>query len=168
MGTIIHWSEACFNQSCVSHYTFHACVLQNQIYFTYTQWTFEDLILLTCPSTEEEITSVHAASEADVDKAVQAARAAFEGEAWQSIVGTAWGKLMLKIADLVKSQQHVLATIKALDNSKPYSQALGNIEQVLSVFRYYGGWADKTYSQTIETSRAKFTYTVREPIGVCV
>lgn len=74
---------------------------------------------------------------------------------------------MLKVADLVESQQHVLATIEALDNGKPYAQALGDIEEVYSVFRYYGGWADKTYGQTIETSRAKFTYTVREPIGVC-
>ncbi|KAJ5920146.1 hypothetical protein N7516_011004 [Penicillium verrucosum] len=119
------------------------------------------------PATEEEITSVQAATAEDVDKAVRAARAAFEGEEWQNIVGTARGKLMHKVADLVESQQHVLATIEALDNGKPYSQALGDIEEVFSVFRYYGGWADKAYGQTIETSRSKFAYTMREPIGVC-
>ncbi|PLN84631.1 aldehyde dehydrogenase [Aspergillus taichungensis] len=119
------------------------------------------------PATEEEIISVYAATAQDVDKAVRAARAAFEGHEWQGVVGTARGRLMLKVADLVESQQHVLATIEALDNGKPYSQALGDIEEVFSVFRYYGGWADKTYGQAIETGRHKFTYTVREPIGVC-
>lgn len=83
------------------------------------------------------------------------------------MVGTARARLMNKLADLVESQQHVLATIEALDNGKPYSQALGDIEEVFSVLRYYAGWADKAYGQTIDTSRAKFTYTVREPLGVC-
>lgn len=110
---------------------------------------------------------MYAATEQDVHAAVSAARAAFEGEAWQSVVGTARGQLMMKLADIVEKNQHVLATIEALDNGKPYSQALGDIEEVFSVLRYYGGWADKHYGQTIETSRAKFTYTVREPIGVC-
>ncbi|RJE22485.1 Aldehyde dehydrogenase [Aspergillus sclerotialis] len=119
------------------------------------------------PATEEEITSVYAATAEDADKAVRAARAAFEGEEWWSVVGTARGRLMLKLADMIENQQHVLATIEAMDNGKPYSQALGDIEEVFSVFRYYGGWADKSYGQTIETTRAKFTYTVREPIGVC-
>ena len=118
-------------------------------------------------STEQEITSVYAAGAEDVNAAVTAARAAFEGDAWQSVVGTARGALMNKLVDLVEKNQHVLATIEAMDNGKAYSHALGDIEEVFSVLRYYGGWADKHYGQTMETSRAKFTYTVREPIGVC-
>lgn len=81
--------------------------------------------------------------------------------------GTSRGQLMVKLADIVQRNEQVLATIEALDNGKPYSKALGDIEEVYSVLRYYAGWADKHYGQTIETSRAKFTYTVREPIGVC-
>ncbi|PGH15172.1 hypothetical protein AJ79_02537 [Helicocarpus griseus UAMH5409] len=138
--------------------------------FINNQWvSSSDGKTLSCinPATENEITSVHAATAEDVDAAARAARVAFEGEEWQGIVGTARGRLMLKLADLVESQQHTLATIEAMDNGKPYSQALGDIEEVFSVFRYYGGWADKNYGQTIETSRAKFTYTIREPIGVC-
>lgn len=107
-----------------------------------------------------------AATADDVDKAVKAARAAFNGE-WADAVGTTRGKLLLKLADLVEAEQETLATIEAMDNGKPYSQALGDIEEVFSVFRYYGGWADKTYGQTIETGRHKFTYTLCEPIGVC-
>lgn len=81
--------------------------------------------------------------------------------------GTSRGQLMVKLADIVERNQKVLATIEALDNGKPYSKALGDIEEVFSVLRYYAGWADKHYGQTINASPAKFTYTVREPIGVC-
>lgn len=74
---------------------------------------------------------------------------------------------MMKLADIVQRNQTVLATIESLDNGKPYNKALGDIDEVCSVLRYYAGWADKHYGQTIETSRTNFTYTVREPIGVC-
>ncbi|KAH7339239.1 Aldehyde/histidinol dehydrogenase [Pyrenochaeta sp. MPI-SDFR-AT-0127] len=90
------------------------------------------------PATEQEIVSVTAALAEDVDRAVKAA-----------------------------PHQEDLATLEAMDNGKPYTQALGDVEETFSVFRYYAGWADKTYGQTIETGRHKFTYTLREPIGVC-
>ncbi|VUC34751.1 unnamed protein product [Clonostachys rosea] len=118
------------------------------------------------PATEEPIVSVSSASAADVDKAVKAASVALKG-AWKQTVGTARGRLLLKLADLVEAEQETLATIEAMDNGKPYTQALGDIEEVFSVLRYYGGWADKNHGQTIETGRHKFTYTKREPIGVC-
>lgn len=74
---------------------------------------------------------------------------------------------MMKLADLVEAEHETLATIEAMDNGKPYTQALGDIQEVSDVLRYYAGWADKTYGQTIETTRNKFTYTLREPVGVC-
>jgi aldehyde dehydrogenase (NAD(P)+) len=117
-------------------------------------------------STEEVICSVSAATAEDVDRAVQAARAAFDGP-WGQTAGTARGKLMLRLADLVEEAQEILATIEALDNGKPYTQALDDVEEAFSVIRYYGGWADKNYGQTIESGRHKFTYTRREPVGVC-
>lgn len=54
-----------------------------------------------------------------------------------------------------------------MDNGKPFSSALGDVDEVVSVFRYYGGWADKQYGQTIAASRTKLAYTLREPVGVC-
>jgi aldehyde dehydrogenase (NAD(P)+) len=117
-------------------------------------------------STEEEICSVSTATSEDVDSAVKAARAAFEGP-WKATAGTARGQLLMKLADLVEAEQETLATIEAMDSGKPYTKALGDIEEAFCVFRYYGGWADKNYGQTIETERHKFTYTIREPVGVC-
>ncbi|OJJ45171.1 hypothetical protein ASPZODRAFT_70827 [Penicilliopsis zonata CBS 506.65] len=119
------------------------------------------------PATEAEIVSVYAATTDDVDVAVQAARTAFEGDAWQSIVGTARGALLWRLAELIDREKNVLATIEAMDNGKPYSSALGDVDEASGVLRYYAGWADKHYGQTMETSRTKVTYTVREPKGVC-
>ncbi len=117
-------------------------------------------------STEEEICSVSTAQGEHVDNAVMAARTAFEGP-WKKTSGTARGRLLMKLADLVEAEQETLATIEAMDSGKPYTKALGDIEEAFSVFRYYGGWADKNYGQTIETERNKFAYTIREPVGVC-
>lgn len=116
--------------------------------------------------TEEAIVSVSAAGPEDVDKAVSAARAAFEGS-WADVVGTERGRLLMKLADIVEAEMEPLATLVTMENGKPYSQATGDVEEMCGVFRYYAGWADKTYGQTIETGRQKFTYTLREPIGVC-
>lgn len=75
---------------------------------------------------------------------------------------------MVRLADLCERDKHILATIDAWDNGKPYEQALGeDMAEVISVFRYYGGWADKIHGQTIPTSDAKLAYTRHEPIGVC-
>lgn len=120
------------------------------------------------PSTEEEICSVHAASADDVDKAVKAARAAFQNPSWKSLSGTERGELMRKLADLVSQHAETLATIECLDNGKPYKTALTeNVPEVVNVLRYYAGYADKNFGQVIDVGPGKFAYTVKEPLGVC-
>ena len=75
---------------------------------------------------------------------------------------------MFKFADLIEKHAETLATIETWDNGKPYSVALDeDLGEVMSVFRYYAGWADKIHGQTISTSSQKFAYTLRQPIGVC-
>ncbi|CAH0020088.1 unnamed protein product [Clonostachys rhizophaga] len=100
------------------------------------------------PATEEAIVSVSAAGPEDVDKAVSAARAAFEGS-WADVVGTERGRLLMKLADIVEAEMEPLATLVTMENGKPYSQATGDVEEMCG------------------TGRQKFTYTLREPIGVC-
>ncbi|CAI6073369.1 unnamed protein product [Clonostachys chloroleuca] len=120
------------------------------------------------PATEEEIARVHAAGVNDVEDAVHAARQAFEG-VWSDVEGKDRSRLLYKLADLVEENAQVLAAIESWDNAgKPYSTALlEDIPEVIDVFRYYAGWADKSYGQVIQTRGTQLNYTVPEPVGVC-
>ncbi|KAG5931229.1 hypothetical protein E4U53_001885 [Claviceps sorghi] len=120
------------------------------------------------PSTGEEICSVEAASPADVDRAVSAAREAFKNPSWRHMAGGARGALMHKLADLIEQHQRVLATIETWDNGKPYRVSFDeDLGEVIACLRYYAGWADKIHGQTIPTTTAKLAYTLKHPIGVC-
>ena len=119
-------------------------------------------------SDESQITSVYAATSEDVDKAVSAARAALRDPAWRDMSGTDRGKLMRKLADLIEANKETLATIETWDNGKPYLVALNeDMAESSETIRYYSGYADKIFGQVIDTTPAKFAYTVREPVGVC-
>ncbi|EFQ35179.1 aldehyde dehydrogenase [Colletotrichum graminicola] len=118
------------------------------------------------PSTEEVITSVHEATEKDVDIAVAAARKAFEGE-WRQIPPSQRGVLMGKLADLAEKNTDLLAAVESLDNGKSISMAKGDVSAVVGCIRYYAGWADKIEGKTIDVAPDMFHYTRPEPIGVC-
>ncbi|KAI5291687.1 mitochondrial aldehyde dehydrogenase [Ascosphaera acerosa] len=119
------------------------------------------------PSDESEIASVYAAGWKDVDTAVKAARKALKDPSWWDLSASDKGKLMNRLADLIEENQELLATIETMDNGKPYSVAL-NVDIAASVgtLRYYAGWADKIFGQTISTHSNKLAYTLRQPIGV--
>lgn len=100
--------------------------------------------------------------------AVKAARKAFNDPSWRDLPPTDRGALMFKFADLIEKHKEVLATLETWDNGKPYSVALNDdLGEVTGVIRYYAGYADKIYGQTISTTPQKFAYTLRQPIGVC-
>ncbi|KAL9944807.1 hypothetical protein D7B24_008296 [Verticillium nonalfalfae] len=120
------------------------------------------------PTNEKPIASVQAASEEDVDKAVKAARKALNDPSWRDLPGTDRGQLMNRLADLIHERRETLATIEAWDNGKPYATALNeDLAETVGTLRYYAGYADKVFGQVIDTTPAKFAYTVREPVGVC-
>jgi aldehyde dehydrogenase (NAD+) len=122
----------------------------------------------TWVSNEEVICTVEAASADDVDKAVKAARAALNAESWSELPGTDRGIMMNKLADLIEADKEVLATLETWDGGKPYNVALeGDLGEVISTLRYYAGWADKIFGQTIPTTPKKLAYTLKQPIGVC-
>ncbi|EEU35340.1 uncharacterized protein NECHADRAFT_94167 [Fusarium vanettenii 77-13-4] len=119
------------------------------------------------PATDEKIITIKGASEKDVDKAVDAARRAFEGE-WSELAAVDRGAILYKIAELIDRDRKLLASIDAFDNGKTYTAALeGDLDESYNVFRYYAGAADKITGRTIETSPAKLAYVLQEPLGVC-
>ncbi|TGZ80829.1 aldehyde dehydrogenase [Ascodesmis nigricans] len=118
------------------------------------------------PTNEEVITSVQEATEPDVDAAVAAARAAFEGE-WSDVTPTNRGKMMMKLAELMEENIELLTEVESLDNGKNLNQARFDIQSAAGCIRYYGGWADKIHGKVIDTQPGTFNFTKSEPIGVC-
>jgi aldehyde dehydrogenase (NAD(P)+) len=107
------------------------------------------------------------ASPEDVDKAVSAARKAFEGP-WSDLTPLERADFLFKLANLIDRDRALIAAIDAFDCGKPFSVALeADLDESYNVFKYYAGWADKIAGKTIDTSPAKLAYTVQEPLGVC-
>jgi aldehyde dehydrogenase (NAD+) len=118
------------------------------------------------PSTGEEICQVGEADATDVDKAVKAARAAFEGP-WRKMRASERGRLLYRLADLIEANADELARLETLDNGKPLSIAKAvDVAKTAACYRYFAGWADKVQGKTIPIDGDFFCYTRHEPIGV--
>jgi aldehyde dehydrogenase (NAD+) len=121
------------------------------------------------PATGEVLTQIAEATSADVDRAVQAARTAFDDPAskWRKMSASERGRLIWKLADLIEQNIDEIAELETLDNGKPiFESRYVDLPMVVDVFRYYAGWATKIHGETVNTFDAAFTYTLREPIGV--
>lgn len=124
------------------------------------------------PTTEELLCKVAVASKNDVDNAVQAAHAAFNGP-WSLMSARQRGQLMFKLADLMEQHKEELATIESVDSGAVYTLALKtHIGMSIDAWRYFAGWTDKIEGATIPVSAARpnnvLTYTKREPIGYVI
>jgi len=119
------------------------------------------------PSTGEEICQIAEADAADVDKAVKAARAAFEHRAWRKMPASARGRLLNRLADLIEQHTDELASLESLDNGKPFGVAKAvDVAATVACYRYFAGWADKVQGKTIPIDGNYFCYTRHEPVGV--
>jgi len=121
------------------------------------------------PATGEALTQVAEASAEDVDRAVLAARKAFDepGGPWRKMSASDRGKLLWRLADLVEQNIEEIAELETLDNGKPiFESRYVDIPSVVDVLRYYAGWASKIHGETINSRADAFTYTLREPVGV--
>jgi aldehyde dehydrogenase (NAD+) len=120
------------------------------------------------PATGEAIARVASSDKADVDKAVAAARKAFEDGPWPKMTGRERGRLMHRLADLIEENQEELIALEVLNKGKPIGEAKNaDMPLVLDCFRYYAGWADKVYGETVPVGLpGYFCYTRKEPVGV--
>ena len=118
------------------------------------------------PATEEVIATIAEGNEADVDRAVAAARRAFEGP-WRTMRAAERGHLLLKWADLLKQHADEIIEIESLDGGKPISATTRqDFPAAIDTLTYYAGWADKISGDVVPTRDDALTYTVREPVGV--
>src|SRR5438270_464660 len=121
------------------------------------------------PATGEVLTQVVEASPEAVDRAVAAARKAFEDRsgAWRKLSASERGRLIWKLADLIEKTIDELAELETLDNGKPiFESRYVDMPMVIDVLRYYAGLATKIHGETVNTFETAFTYTLREPVGV--
>src|SRR6202046_4742384 len=118
------------------------------------------------PSTGEEICQVAEADAADVDKAVAAARAAFDQGPWKKMRASERGRMLHRLADLIEQNADELARLETLDNGKPLSIAKAvDVTKTIACYRYFAGWADKVQGKTIPTDGDFLCDTRHEPIG---
>ncbi len=122
------------------------------------------------PATGEVLAQVAEGDRADVDRAVQAARKAFESGPWPEMSPAKRGRLLWQLGDLIQRNLEELAVLETLDNGKPiFFSRLVDIPSAAESFRYMAGWATKVEGSTIPISMpgAKYlAYTLREPVGV--
>jgi len=120
------------------------------------------------PATEEPLAEVAAGDTEDVNRAVLAARRAFESGPWRRMTPSERGRAIWKLADLIEQHAEEFAQLETLDNGKPLAVArAADIPLVVDHFRYYAGWATKVEGETIPVSApGYFNYTRREPVGV--
>src|SRR5258705_7537119 len=119
------------------------------------------------PATGETLAEVAEADKADIDKAVGAARRAFEGK-WSKMSARERGRLLYKLSQLLEEHSAELAALETADNGKPIKESLYvDLPQVVENFEYFAGWATKIEGETIPVPGRMFNYTLREPIGVC-
>jgi phenylacetaldehyde dehydrogenase len=133
----------------------------------------QERISVVDPATGREIASVVDANSADVDRAVAAARAAFEKGSWHDMLPADRQALLWKLSDLIEKHTDELAELESINNGKTkFMATVVDVAGTRDYFRYMAGWATKIEGNTFETSihgppGVKFqTYSVREPIGV--
>ena len=119
------------------------------------------------PATGEVLAEVAAAGEADVDRALDAARSSLASKEWGRINPHRRAEILWKLADLIEANSDELAEIETRDNGKPiFESRRVDLPSVVENFRYYAGLADKIQGDTIPVSGPFLNYTLREPVGV--
>lgn len=124
------------------------------------------------PADETVICKVQRATVGDVDRAVRAAKRAFDEGEWSKMSARDRGRLLFRLADLMEEHKQELATIESIDSGAVYTLALKtHVGMSIEAWRYFAGWCDKISGRTIPISHARpnrnLTFTKKEPIGVC-
>ena len=125
------------------------------------------------PATGDVLAQVAEGDREDIDRAVKAARRAFESGPWRRMTASERGRLIWKLADLLDAHLEEVAQIETLDNGKPITVSrAADVPLAIDLFRYMAGWATKIEGSTIPisvpyTPGARYlAYTLREPVGV--
>jgi phenylacetaldehyde dehydrogenase len=118
------------------------------------------------PATGETLASVQHAGPADVDRAVRAARAAFDDRRWSGLRPGERTRVLTRIAELIEARMDELVELEVRDNGKPAEKARSDITFGAATFRYYAGAPARLTGSVVPTMADRHTYVRREPVGV--
>ena len=129
--------------------------------------TFEDI----APFSEEHLATIACAQDTDIDAAVAAARAQFDGGEWSRMAPADRGRLLYRLAELMERDIETLITLEALDVGKPVFEArFADIPCAIDTIRHFAGRADKIEGRWVTPApffgHSRQAYTIREPLGV--
>ena len=117
------------------------------------------------PATGQVLAAVSAASPADVDRAVLAARKALDGP-WRRVTPAQRSQMLYRVAGLLRRDAERYARVESLDSGKPLREAKGDMATSARYFEYYAGIADKLQGDTIPLGPDYVSFTLHEPVGV--
>jgi betaine-aldehyde dehydrogenase len=118
------------------------------------------------PATSEVMARAAVAASADVDRAIKAARDAFERGTWSGAPASARARVLYKIAELIRADVDRLATLEARNAGKPIRDARDEVLGAAQCFEYYAGAATRIFGETIPVTAPGLDFTLREPVGV--
>lgn len=119
------------------------------------------------PANGELIAKVPESTKEDAVLAIKAARKAFDEGGWRKSLALDRGKLLFKVADLIRANAKRLAELETRNCGKPLAEAEFDVSDAANCFEFYGGLATKIHGETMSVPANSFSYVVREPIGVC-
>src|SRR5438128_7920636 len=118
------------------------------------------------PATEEVIAQVPDANSEDVNRAVAAAKAAFEDGPWPTTTPQERGRVLFRLAETIRRNTAVLAELECRNTGKPIVEAEYDIADVATCFEYYGGLATKIHGEVLPVPDNALSLAIREPVGV--
>jgi betaine-aldehyde dehydrogenase len=118
------------------------------------------------PATREVVAQVLDSTPDDVDRAVAAARRAFDDSGWARTPAVERGRMLLKLATIVRDRAEELAALETRNTGKPIVEAEYDISDVAACFEYYGGMATKIHGEVVPVPDGALTLALREPVGV--
>ncbi len=118
------------------------------------------------PATGKVLAKVAESSKSDTEKAIAAAREAFDNGAWRGFTAQARGRILFKMAQVVKDNFAMLAELETLNTGKPIVESEFDINDTVTCLEYYGGLATKIHGETLPVPDNALNLTLKEPIGV--
>ena len=120
------------------------------------------------PATGEVMATTPKATLSDVNRCVEASRAAFEDSSWKNMDPAQRGRILNKMAQATYAKAKELAAIESNNNGKTFREALSEIRYGAWTLEYFAGLSDKIEGSTIPVPGNRLNYTLRQPLGVTV